>query len=756
MFLFEKKMLPPSKVPIEAHRIEIPLERLRLGVDNLRYDVHISPEFIKQADEIISQLILKHADASGPLLTRERIHWHQEISKFKTSCRELMASAVNQAKSRQEIQIDYLAQMAIAKLLIDTTEERFDGAVQHFKSVVRRQEVSRRTESHMALREEVGLIIQRRSTILEQVSNEILSWFAEVRRELDELRSSIFGEDGFLPGELFGNPLLRTKSRVDDYFMMDNYVLLGHRIEDPLNYHAVLSIFKTFFGQIRFESTLPERTDPAIREYQVYPGMNPPVVNTVDRLLRRVENMDMLFNYPETRELIRAEKQGDKDRKKIRALRGQARTQKDMFRRLHRTVAKEKLLDGIVAAYRISPTVNLYCPPLTPQEVLQFAVIPKSRKQIIRKITRFNRFSEKPISLFDLRRASAAWKRVSAKQKRDYLIRFLKDFAAYHRDLENYTIFRETADCVNIAREDKIIRLSRENNTLYEFMLPRERAAQKPPIIRHVVLKADVRGSTGIIDQMKEKGLNPASNFSLNFFDPITHLISVYGAEKVFIEGDAIILSISEYEGNPETWYSVARACGLAVNILMVVKRYNVQNRKNRLPRLNLGIGISFSPSAPTFFYDGNTPIMISPAINQADILSECDRVLRERFSKPRPPFGVYVYQINSPETTALLNSPIFRYNVMGVELSPAGFEKLADEIHMQRFEVLIPEIQAEPFVGYTGKFPTTAGNYQRVVIREADIPEVTPDFSVIRQTGRKYYEVCTHPKIYDHVKRIK
>jgi len=39
------------------------------------------------------------------------------------------------------------------------------------------------------------------------------------------------------------------------------------------------------------------------------------------------------------------------------------------------------------------------------------------------------------------------------------------------------------------------------------------------------------------------------------------------------------------------------------------------------------------------------------------------------------------------------------------------------------------------------------------LVIREACIPEVVPDeLRVIRQTDQKYYEVCTHPKLYESV----
>jgi hypothetical protein len=46
------------------------------------------------------------------------------------------------------------------------------------------------------------------------------------------------------------------------------------------------------------------------------------------------------------------------------------------------------------------------------------------------------------------------------------------------------------------------------------------------------------------------------------------------------------------------------------------------------------------------------------------------------------------------------------------------------------------------------------SGKYQRLVIREAEIPLVSGDtFDIIQMTGRKYYEVCTNRKLYEFIK---
>ena len=64
-------------------------------------------------------------------------------------------------------------------------------------------------------------------------------------------------------------------------------------------------------------------------------------------------------------------------------------------------------------------------------------------------------------------------------------------------------------------------------------------------------MKADVRGSTTVTDELQNKGLNPASYFSTRFFNPINKILETYGAHKVFIEGDAIISELSGIRAEP-------------------------------------------------------------------------------------------------------------------------------------------------------------------------------------------------------------
>ncbi|MEZ4576562.1 MAG: hypothetical protein R2875_00710 [Desulfobacterales bacterium] len=95
-----------------------------------------------------------------------------------------------------------------------------------------------------------------------------------------------------------------------------------------------------------------------------------------------------------------------------------------------------------------------------------------------------------------------------------------------------------------------------------------------------------------------------------------------------------------------------------------------------------------------------------------------------------------------------------------GIQLSLKGFQKLQKEIHLERIECNIPEIRPEsesnPLVFYTGKFPTIAGNFQRLIIRETPIPEVSlKDLHEIGPTDNRYYEICTNQKVYEYIKQL-
>jgi class 3 adenylate cyclase len=383
-------------------------------------------------------------------------------------------------------------------------------------------------------------------------------------------------------------------------------------------------------------------------------------------------------------------------------------------------------------------------------------VVPKSRREIENRLRQLRPYYGNQLTSKPLKKRARDVKKVRKHLRKLYLLRFLSGFLHYHRDFNNYHMIREVAGCINLLHDERLISLSRTNHTLYEFLLDHERGNEENPISNHVILKADIRGSTDITHTMIERGLNPATHFSLNLFDPITEILSDYNAEKVFVEGDAMILALFDREDSPKDRYAVARACGLAVTILSIVRRYNTKNRKNNLPIIELGIGICYTEGRPAFLFDGEHRIMISPAINQADRLSSCSKRARRKITG-KGPFNLYVLQTASEaEMKKTKDDLSFRYNVNGIELNSGGFKKLSKEIDLRNVGIQFPGVQNSHVRLYTGKFPDLNGRYQRLLIREARIPRVRPlDLGSFEMTKNTFYEVCTNAKLYAYVNKV-
>jgi hypothetical protein len=138
-----------------------------------------------------------------------------------------------------------------------------------------------------------------------------------------------------------------------------------------------------------------------------------------------------------------------------------------------------------------------------------------------------------------------------------------------------------------------------------------------------------------------------------------------------------------------------------------------------------------------------------------ADRLSSCTKTLRREFRNDSPVFNLFVFQdIPDEEVRATADDLSLRFNVNGIEISAEAFAKLSREINLK--SVAYPMNGQGKVTLYTGTVPTLTGGTQRLVIREAEILRVRPKTAdVIDGTGRKFYEVCTHPDLYEFVKTV-
>ena len=661
------------ELPLKTYSVQFPMDKLSPGVDNIHFDVYLSPAFCHSAAKLVRQLFQKHAKVKNLLDMDGTSSLVSERDEFKNHCRDVLHAAVNQAKSASEIQIDLLAQIAIIKKLTKEISFQFTTLSESLSNIARKHEISSSEglSGYIKIKEKLSQIQENKKSILLRIASELFRYLIEVQQEsIAEMRESILGPETILPEDIFSNPIIHAENPFEDLFMMEKYVLIGHRFEDPDSYENLLLLIRKHLKKILLKILLTspsaekgsaDKTKSTRRPRGIYAkNTEDTQYDDIDIWLKHVDNMDMMFNSFKSWEHYKHLKKQKSGQKELENLKNLAKNQDKLLHYFYKKFKKTDLTQRITAFYEMKSVYLEYCPPLVPHQVLQYLIQPNKRKDITRQLSRVKGFYGKSFSLAPLKKKISDLRKITVREKKKYLIQFLNDFARYHRDLQNFLMLRKSMDSVNLVSEKKIIELSRENHILYEFLLPDEQKPEEKPIINHVIVKADVRDSTRITLKMKEKGLNPASFFNLNFFVPITGILYDYSAEKVFLEGDAIILAISEHEDTPQEWYSVARACGLASNILQIVQKYNSQSEKHQLPVLELGIGISYTNSSPTFLFDESHRIMISPAINAADRMSRCTKPLCRKIHNPEYPFNFYVFRKASENNAEDLTDDLF------------------------------------------------------------------------------------------------
>jgi class 3 adenylate cyclase len=409
----------------------------------------------------------------------------------------------------------------------------------------------------------------------------------------------------------------------------------------------------------------------------------------------------------------------------------------------------------VIASYHAVPLLGEYAPRINPQQLKNALISRPECDRVERMIQEHGKLS--PNSLYA---AVAKVAGCRGAERAKVAARFLQDFSHYHRDLRRLETLNAALDSVNLVSTEKLRELSRMNGTLYEFLLPEEQQLEPEEgrVLRHVVLKADVRDSTRLTRTLMEKGLNPASYFSMNFYDPVNKLLGKYGAQKVFLEGDAIILAILERSGEPEL--AVSRACVLAREMIEIVRGYNELMQRSGMPELELGVGITLQESAPLYLMDGEHQIMISEALNESDRLSSCNKKARKVMESQAGPFHVYVFQTAEAGESANPEDSVISYNLGGIRLNESAFRKLEQEISLVPLKVKLPPSASSDKGEYhlfSGTVPVDRDIFRKIVVRQSRMPRIKlEDFSVQGWTDRNYYEICTDPAIYAALEKKK
>jgi hypothetical protein len=731
---------PPSRPDLQYSGPTLAFSDLQLGVDNLRHDVFLSPRITADLSFHLARYICRFGEVETlfemdvpSAIQHKFVTAAQGTTKLrkpgpadlKTLLVSIHLAILNRAKAEGNPSIDVLGRLAVLKFIRTELQVQFGKILEQCRRKSKSLEGVRQIKM-MQTQELVSNFQVCKKIILRRAGQEMFRLLRDIEKEtLARTRRSLLGEVPADCYRLFLNPLILTEDGRDDYLCAEHYYMFGNFDKDPDRFPSLRQFALNFLRELGYG----EAVDDA--------------------------HLEQALNVPENSSTLVGTGNGEDSTP-------EDRNRKDRLEIWTRMLQREGVLSHIVASYEAVPLLAEYAPRVNPQQIKNSLIFREESERVEKIIAESRLHSD---------RLFAAIGRVAScrgSERNRFAARLLHDLICYHRDLRGLEAVSAGFDSINLVTDSKVRELSTLNGMLYEFLPPEDQKPAEDRVAHHVILKADVRDSSRLTRSLMEKGMNAASYFSLNFYDPVNKLLAKYGATKVFLEGDAIIVTLLEREG--EAMLSVGRTCVLAWEIVNLLREYNDLLVRSGLPQMEVGLGIAYQDSPPLYLMDGEHRIMISDAINESDRLSSCSKQVRKKLAPDAGIFQVYSVQIGganaganqSDATTGDAGTEEMRlnYNVGGICLSEAAFQKLQLEISLAPWNPNSGANTNDPnFVGpwmdehcefLVGTVPIANGVFRKIAIRKSRIAQVdVRDLAILRWTDRYYYEVCANPAVY-------
>ena len=765
----------PVELLVLMHPIKpwpVQMEHYNRGIDNTHIDVYLSPRFIARAKALVRSMMY-HDVAIHYWNEPVRPPRPAELEQFRDAYQELMDTAMARDEYLTPTDWMRLVQLAALKFLLQLVPAELQR-LRHRLETARedRHTKGRRLQYHHHL----VLLAREESVVSYRVYRRLFRLVERLETtRLRRLRKSRLGISWPIPRECLFNALLHLPNLLAEEMVVHHYPMLcaeeeGKTYRDDLN-RCIVEVFKEYLPtwvQPRRQDAGNDEENGTTRPLHIIDRLDQGGLRgfveteiVLNQLVAEDEYKKPLYSWLDVpdnlAQFLDISRQNPHERRSVPpALHGRLKKHWQHFKQaireeLFQWIEHTDMVQGIVASYWTAQVCQTLPSSVSPRLVYEYLAGRQDRHRVLRRLEG----AQDPgvtaaAKALDL--ATNEMRQLTRDGRREYIGRILVDFLSLRRDLKlAYKTF-EAMDRLRICTDEEDITLSRINGSLYEFPLQDEQQGQQR-IRCHTVLKADVRGSTRITSELRARKLNPATHFSQNFFNPLNALLADFGASKVFVEGDAVILSVLEYLGDGQRRLSVAYACGLALRILEVVARQNRLNRRHDLPDLELGLGIAFSDAEPNFLYDGDRQIMISPAINLADRLSSCAKALHDApFARSGRPFRVEVLMpTEGSEATAGAKTNVLRYNVNGIEMDEPAFLKLNTEMVLRRVEAKVG-MRTECF--YTGRYQDRNRRMHWLVVRKSPLHIWERGQMSERQVPDQYfYEVVTDPFLITRVR---
>jgi len=798
---------------LKSYNVTLPMSSLSIGVDNIRHDVFLSPKFVQVARDYLFDLIRQNASNSFLSGIEFRSSKPVDSSTFRKVLADLLRNSLTTAKHQKNLEIDLLFRLAILKFLTSELQTQFANVILDGKEYIRKRgEYFERSQQAHVIKARLSEMQSARRDVLRLIGQTVAQILIDIEENVvAKARRALFGEDYAPYYEMLKNRLIFLDGGKDDFYFLEHYVLLGNYARDPDRFEAIDALFQEFLKEAGVEvpqespatkegenfrellgqaekgqaelAALEEQRESLRRKLERGDGLLNKFLNTgspaglrlsLSGVEKQIKGLQLMLEQlapqveaaKQQADFVNKDKQGKlgdylNDPENARWLfdaaagdESERATRARLLGQLTTRLEEKELTPHILASYEIRPVANDFCPPVHLQQ-LKKALVTKEEAHRVEELLR--QVPAKRLSMKPIEELTRRVRRYSREDTQTMVLKFATDFMRLRRDLRDAEHLASCMERINLVTAEKVRELSRLNNKLYECLLREEARPEHDQVVSHVIIKADVRGSTKMTQDLLARGLSPASHFSLNLHEPVKRLLDRYSAKKVFIEGDAIVLAIFETEASRAYARPVARACALSKQILAVCNSYNDQAASSQLPPLELGVGVAFQGSAPTYWTDGESRIMISKALNLSDRLSGCTKLAKRMLSGQKTLFSIFQFLTAMEGASAEeLDEFLVRYNMNGIELNEEGFAKLSEEISLESIHTALEyPWSKEEVILYYGEVPM-GESVELLVLRKGVARQLLPDGKIGKASDHNYYEVCTNPALYELAASLK
>ena len=592
------------------------------GIDNYHVDVEISSVFMLRVREAIEHN-MKLAVAGKPLVSGNAEMMHDVRDAYT----DLLKVTLHRCKTDLKPKQVSVLQFGIVKFVIQEVREALDKYGEQLEEMLGQQKYA----GSRSL-----LVTQEKMIWFRKHSNEYLFrivrlFLKQLQREeinqLKPLREQVIG-DFMEAASVLYNPLLYARTPKEPLLLLDYYAVWpGNGAEFEKLNGALEEGFRKAFANQPF---VPLRNDAklSVAQSEVYDELgglfaSQAILGPSEDQKEIVEESFSWLEHPGNARLLFDEKIHERHLNQDGmgfsanwSLKGDIKKLHKIAQDMRKSIGDSKTIRLVLASYPLREKVTQADLDLIElEDILGFVSRVASGK--IQDLV--NGAAEGgPALQAKLEECKVEFDKMMRGSEDDLTVRLLTDYCQYRLHLKYYRFAHRMFNRLSVITEPQEIQLAKAGGHLYRELSSAEvkniGADETPEIVHHTILKADVRGSTTVTAELTKQGLNPASYFSLRFFNPITERLAAYGAVKVFIEGDAVILGVYEYNNAPDEWFSVSRACGMAKEMIDIITSKNANSKQTGLPTLEIGVGICYSVVRPLFLFDDNRPIMISSA----------------------------------------------------------------------------------------------------------------------------------------------